>query len=253
MSAATSKNTAELSAVSITIECFVPGLGNRYLEQLHLKRYDFAVPFAKGKPVLDIACGCGYGSYQLANAGAQSVVGVDIKAENVAHAKDHYRGDNLSFHQGDITTWGLPGSYDLVVCFETIEHISSYQQALSNCRRLLKLGGKLLISSPNRLLSSPRLEFVTGKPENRFHVREFIPSELALLMEAHGFSVCRTGVFGQAFQPKFRSYVLTKAYRKLISRPFASADVQPCFKWRSQPNYFVIVANATEKGSLLDE
>ena len=83
---------------------------------------------------------------------------------------------------------------------------------------------------------------VTDKPENEFHVTEFTPSELLLLLESHGFQVSPAGVFGQAYQPVCPSTLLTKAFRKLVTRPFASAELRPVRNDWSTPNYFVLRA-----------
>jgi SAM-dependent methyltransferase len=231
---------------AFTGEYLVPGRHD-WLERVHRARYEFAARFASGKRILDIASGSGYGSFLLACANAASVTGVDLLRENVAFARRSFQDERLSFEQGDITSWGETGAYDLVVCFETIEHIPDYQNALTNCRRLLKAGGNLIISSPNRVLSSPRVRFVTGKPENRFHVREFTPSELCLVLEAHGFAIRRSGVFGQVFQPTFGAcHLLTKAYRKFLTRPFAATDLIGLSGRWQRPNYFTIVATASE-------
>ena len=229
---------------AFTGEFFVPGCSGKWSEALHYARYRFASQYAKGKSVLDIACGVGYGSHQLALAGASSVVGVDILADNVSFAQRSYRLQNLHFVQGDITSFGEDQSYDLIVCFETIEHVAQYNRALHNCRRLLRNKGCLIISSPDRRLSSPRNLLVTDRPENPFHVREFTLSELLLALEANGFSADETRYFGPAYQPVFPSMIITKAFRKLIVRPFASKEVRLNRHRWLLPNYFTVVAEA---------
>jgi len=225
-----------------TGEFFVPGRCGRWTEELHRARYKFARDYVVGKDVLDIACGLGYGSAALASAGARSVVGVDIRADNVSHAEQEYGSDKVRFNQGDITTYGEDESFDVVVCFETIEHISSYNAAIRNCKRILRKGGLLLVSSPNRTLSSPRLKLVTGTPENRFHIREFTESELLLLVEAAGFQVDGSDIFGQAFQLVMPGSLLTKALRKCVIRPFGETKVLPNRQTLSKPNYFLLRA-----------
>ena len=227
-----------------TGEFFVPGCSGQWSEALHYARYRFARQYAGGRTVLDIACGVGYGSHLLALGGASSVVGVDIRADNVSFAQRSYHLQNLSFLQGDITSFGEDQSYDLIVCFETIEHVAQYNRALQNCRRLLKNKGILIISLPDRRLSSPGNLFVTDRPENPFHVREFTLSELLLALEANGFSTDEARYFGQAHQPVFSSVIITKAFRKLIVRPFASKDVSLTRHRWLLPNYFTVVAEA---------
>lgn len=144
----------------------------------HVARYRFAAPLAAGRRVLDAACGEGYGSAILAAAGAESVTGADREEDVVAHARERY---GLEFVAADVAR--LPfgdDAFDLVVSFETIEHVPDPEGVLAELRRVLAPGGVLVISTPNAL------EF---QVENEFHVREFSHSEFAELLGAHHPSV----------------------------------------------------------------
>src|SRR3954454_10243994 len=81
-----------------TGERIIPGEVDVDLLNEHLARYSFAARLARGKRVLDAGCGAGYGSAELARI-AESVVGVDVAAEAVEHAREHYPRHNLSFEQ----------------------------------------------------------------------------------------------------------------------------------------------------------
>jgi SAM-dependent methyltransferase len=148
----------------------------------HWHRYCAALPAAVGKRVLDAACGEGYGSMLLAGAAA-SVVGVDIDTIAIDHAKSCYaHRTNLSFVQGSCTA--LPcadASVDLVISFETIEHLAEQEAMLAEFRRVLVQDGALIISSPNKAIYSGE----TGRT-NHFHVRELTRDELGTLL-APGF------------------------------------------------------------------
>ena len=131
-----------------TGERFVPGVAGEIAHE-HWHRYAFARRFLGGKRVLDVACGEGYGSAWLA-AVAQHVVGVDIDPAAIAHARAKYAScGNLRFEQGSATALQLPErSIDVVVSFETIEHLAGEDQPrmLAECARVLRPGGRLTVS-----------------------------------------------------------------------------------------------------------
>lgn len=118
------------------------------IEIEHLHRYLLARDFARGKDVLDIACGEGYGTALLAQV-AHRVIGVDIDRPTVAHAATQYVRANLHYVTGDAR--GIPlasASVDLVVSFETLEHFAEQEMFLAEVRRVLRPGGLLVISTP---------------------------------------------------------------------------------------------------------
>jgi O-antigen biosynthesis protein len=140
----------------------------------HVARYRFAAYFAPGRRVLDAGSGEGYGTAILAAAGAASVVGLDVDDEVVSHAREQYR---LNFLQGDICELSFEdASLDLVVCFETIEHVLDAPRALAEVRRVLAPEGLLVISTPNSD------EYLI---DNEFHEREFRSEEFDELLSSH--------------------------------------------------------------------
>jgi len=143
----------------------------------HILRYNFAKQFVKGKRVLDIACGSGYGTNILAKAGAKYATGIDISKEAAKHAQDTYKRDNLGYQVGNGTNLDIEdNSFDIVVSFETIEHLEEYEQFASELSRVLKKDGLLIISSPNKDL------YHTG---NEFHFREFSKKEFQEILQPH--------------------------------------------------------------------
>jgi len=147
----------------------------------HLHRYGWAAQTIKGLHVLDIACGEGYGSAILAKY-AKEVTGVDISHEAVEHAVERY-GDvaNLSFRQGSATAIPLAdASVDAVVSFETLEHLTQHDEMLAEIHRVLKPGGFLILSSPNKKVYSDDRNF-----RNEFHVRELYFEELDALVKRY--------------------------------------------------------------------
>ena len=151
------------------------------IEYEHLHRYCLARDYCAGLDVLDVASGEGYGAAMLA-AIARTVVGVELDAESVRHAEaSYYQGKdgsgvaNLRFIQGDALAIPLSAhSVDVVVSFETIEHLSDISRFLDEVTRVLRPGGLLIISSPDRTVYS-----APGSDPNPYHVREMTSTEFA--------------------------------------------------------------------------
>jgi SAM-dependent methyltransferase len=147
--------------------------GGRLIDAEHRGRYWWAAQVAAGKEVLDAGCGTGYGTGILQAAGAASVIGVDVSVEAVEMTARRL-GNPAAVVRSDLRE--LPfddDSFDLVVCWETIEHLEEGQRAVGEFRRVLRPGGLLLISSPN-----PDV-YPSG---NEHHVHEYRPSELAAMV-----------------------------------------------------------------------
>ncbi len=142
----------------------------------HIARYRFAKDSVRGKRVLDIACGEGYGAAALARAGAASVIGIDISLEICEHAQRKY---GLDARAGDARAIPLRDrSIDLVVSFETIEHVDSPAAFLGECARVLVPEGTLIVSTPNRPVYSG------DGGQNPFHRLEFDEREFVDLLSS---------------------------------------------------------------------
>ena len=151
----------------------------------HLARYEFAARYVKEKIVLDIACGTGYGSSRLCLSGAKKVIGVDISREAINFARNKYIVNGLEFKTGDILDISFPGiHFDLITCFETIEHVENQEEALVHLQRALKPEGILIISSPNRKLTSPGRS-ISNHPANAFHVKEYSTNEFVVVLNRY--------------------------------------------------------------------
>jgi ubiquinone/menaquinone biosynthesis C-methylase UbiE len=166
--------------LNFTGERFIP-TENGEIRYEHMHRYGWVQALCVGRRVLDIACGEGYGSALLAKAAA-SVVGVDISSEVVSHATERYAAlCNLVFRQGSAICIPVDSSsVDLVVSFETIEHLAQQEEMLSELRRVLKPSGVLVISSPNKKMYSDDRNYV-----NEFHVKELYFDEFDALLGRH--------------------------------------------------------------------
>ncbi|TMH00533.1 MAG: class I SAM-dependent methyltransferase [Betaproteobacteria bacterium] len=171
-----------MAETPFTGERFLPGCTGEIAYE-HWHRYAFARQFVLGKRVLDAACGEGYGAALLGEVAA-SVVGVDIDADAIAQASSRYaRSGRVSFVEGSCTSLAFPdASFDLVVSFETIEHVTSADQPrmLEEFARVLKRDGLLVLSSPNKRLYSDERNYF-----NEFHLHELYRAGLSELLAKH--------------------------------------------------------------------
>jgi len=148
----------------------------------HEARYEFAAACAGAAEVLDAACGTGYGSILVRNAGASRVVGVDIAVDAVREAMrsdsppqaDFILGSALSFPFRD-------AQFDLFISLETIEHIDDDRSYVREARRVVKPGGTFICSTPNRAVLNPGRSLF-DRPFNPFHIREYAQPELDRLL-----------------------------------------------------------------------
>ena len=150
-------------------ERFDPATMNGLIAAEHLARYWLAADLASGLDVLDAGCGVGYGAEMIARAGASRVVGIDLAPEAIAAASER-AGEVAAFQVGDVRD--LPfdeGSFDLVVCFEVLEHLEDPEPAITALKGVLREDGLLIVSSPNRGVYPP------GNPH---HLHEFTLEEL---------------------------------------------------------------------------
>jgi ubiquinone/menaquinone biosynthesis C-methylase UbiE len=150
----------------------------------HLHRYGIALSLCKGKRVLDIASGEGYGSNLLAGV-AESVVGVDISEQAISHARAKYVRRNLRYQLGAAESIPLESdSIDVVVSFETIEHHDKHKEMLSEIKRVLRAEGVLIMSTPDKLYYTD-----VAKETNHFHVKELYLEEFRSLVEQYFVNV----------------------------------------------------------------
>ena len=212
--------------------------------QEHLARYRFARGLVSGR-LLDVACGNGYGTALL------GAVGVDLSWAALRRACSEtsrlIRCNALRLPFGQV--------FDGVVSFETVEHVSEPERFVEECARVLRPGGRLVISTPNRELWSPH----SPRPVQKHHVREFSRKEFERLLA--GFK--RVDYFGQrlmdrraaaAFELReltkrvLRALVPVKRFQPASGRPWRELTPDPAWEVRplgtSTAAVFVAVATS---------
>lgn len=203
-----------------TSERLIPQHARSTEDHLMVLRHVFAYEFAKRTlsgcgPVLDLGCGEGYGTALLSEAVGE-IVGLDVDEAAIAHATAQYASVNCRFQRYDGAR--LPfedAAFDAVVSFQVIEHVAGDRTYVSAVSRVLKPGGRLILTTPN---AANRLK-PGGKPWNRFHVREYRAAELRDLL-AEGFDSVE--VFGITASPEIHEIEMARVRQSLMI-----ADLDP--------------------------
>jgi len=150
------------------LERWLPGFCSEHTNKEHESRYNWVKDFVKDRTVLDIACGTGFGSYKLINeGGAVKVTGFDVDDKTIRYASLRNKHPRLFFEVNDAETFAASNSYDIIVSFETIEHLHKPQSFLKNINAALAGDGQCFISTPIASVDENK------NPDNVFHQTEW--------------------------------------------------------------------------------
>jgi 2-polyprenyl-3-methyl-5-hydroxy-6-metoxy-1,4-benzoquinol methylase/glycosyltransferase involved in cell wall biosynthesis len=231
-------------SIEWTGERYIPWMEGAQIHYEHIHRYAFASQFVKGKKVLDLACGEGYGSHMLSKE-AEHVVGIDLDENAVKHARNKYLAQNLEFIQGSILEIPIYGKeeFDVIVCFEGIEHVEEHEQLLSEVKRLLNKDGLFIVSSPNKKTYSD-----DPGVANTFHKKELYFYEFKNLLRKYfaDFIFLGQKVYGTSniwplspYKPSdYKEFVIQKSDKEFYFSEIA----------KKNPLYFIAIASDRELG-----
>jgi SAM-dependent methyltransferase len=168
----------------LTGERTVPGVSHEnYWFRRHEAAYLWLLEHCRDAVVLEAGCGEGYGADLVARA-ARQVLALDYDRLTAAHVAARYPA--VATVRGNLAALPLPaGGVDVVLNLQVIEHLWDQPGFLAECARVLRPGGLLVVSTPNRITFSPG----RGTPLNPFHTRELSAAELAELLVGAGFTV----------------------------------------------------------------
>lgn len=172
------QNDVHFTGERLVINKEVKNQYNNVLQE-HIERYKLACKYVRNKKVLDAACGAGYGAKMLKISGAVQVLGLDISKESLENAEKTYKEADIEFVQGDINVLPFEDNcFDVVVSFETIEHIKDGSKWIAESARVIKDNGLFIVSTPNRDVTNPGT-YIEERPLNPYHQYEYTISEFA--------------------------------------------------------------------------
>lgn len=192
----------------------------RTLHDVNAVRLQFISQHAvlEGHWVLDVGCGGGILAEAMVLSGAQ-VTGIDAEEKAIQVAREHAQELplNLDYFCMPIEEYEQ-GPFDVITCMELLEHVSNPQCLIQHCKRLLKPGGFLFVSTLNRTLKAYAFAVLAAEyvlnliPKQTHEYQKFItPSELVAMARAHDLSL--VDMQGLAYNPFTRTAFLSSDVR----------------------------------------
>ena len=193
------------------LERWLPSFCSAQTHNEHESRYSWVKDFVKGKTVLDMACGTGFGSYKLASeGGAAKVDASDIDERTIRYASLRNQHPALSFAVNDAETFVAANGFDIIISFETIEHLENPQTFLNNINGSLTDNGQCFISTPIATVTENK------HPDNVFHRTEWGFKKFQELVESYlRITDIYLQVYNvQAMKPGFLSKMVQRSWLK---------------------------------------
>lgn len=156
---------------------------------LHLERYKLAAEYVRDADVVDCACGTGFGSEVLLQAGARSVQGVDLDRAALEYARSRHAHDGITYFEADALRFTPSPQPSVWVSLETVEHLPNPTAYVARVASVLGKGGRFIASVP----------VTVSTDGNRHHIHDFTRASFRQLLSAHGFKEMRALEQSQRF------------------------------------------------------
>lgn len=204
------------------------------------KMYEYIAELGRNMRVMDYGCGPGYGTAIIAKK-AKEVVGVDISEEALEYAKSHYALPNVKFIKIDTHPTEFPeNSFDIIVSSHVIEHIDNVKKYLLQLKRILRKGGMLIITTPNKKFRLLPFQ----KPYDPHHKREYNSKDLEKEISPLFNKFEIKGIYG----PNEMNKIETNMMRS-VNNPFMAYIRNPIMFILNKilPSKFILLIKSLEK------
>lgn len=149
---------------------------------LHLERYRLAAEYVRDADVIDCACGTGYGSEMLLQAGARSVQGVDLDRSALEYARSRHAHPGITYYEADALRYAPTPVPSVWVSLETVEHLPNPTAYVARVAQRLPSAGRFIASVPVTVCTD----------SDWHHLHDFTRASFRQLLRAHGFREERT-------------------------------------------------------------
>ncbi len=201
-----------------------------YFEIINLEIPAIIAELPRNLRVLDVGCGSGMHGAELRRRYGHRVTGVDLSPSAIGTARTRLEAAYIA----DITRpadypFDTRDGFDLIVFSDILEHVNDPDAVLSAHLKLLKPGGRVLVSLPNVAIWNVRLELLFGRFEyqdtgtlDRTHVRFFNGKNFRRLLHSAGLREEKSRITPGVLRPLVPLIKLIYASRP--SKPSASSN-----------------------------
>jgi SAM-dependent methyltransferase len=173
----------------------------------HLTVYKYIANKSKGKTVLDLGCGTGYGAEIIAEK-ARTVHAIDIDLSTIERNIKRKKSSKIHYECADITRCSLNHTYSVILALQVIEHLTEPDELLKTVVKAMAPNSVFYLTTPNRITQSYN--------ENPFHYKEYSAAEIKKILSSYFQNVKIYGVKGNAAVKEFE-----RSRRKSIQKVFS--------------------------------
>ena len=165
---------------------------NNFTYGFHIKVVKNAISSRKNVSILDYGCGIGTIDFYFANHG-HNITGIDISPLAIETANQTLRSlklqKNCKFKELNKWKKGKSSQYDMILCFEVLEHVQNDRKLIEMFFNLIKIEGILILSTPSENAPLYKLGLTKKFDREVGHLRRYSINRLSSIIEKSGFKI----------------------------------------------------------------
>jgi SAM-dependent methyltransferase len=186
--------------------------------------------------ILDVGCGCGFHDVEMAGwPGVDEVVGIDYSSRSIEVAQREFEHPKVHRRVADLFTMN-DASFDLVVSFQVIEHLTSATEFLEACIRCVRPQGVVAVVTPNRGRFDNRILRLLGREPRLLdpqHYHEYTPTELQEVTSSLPIEPLATvGLSASLELPRLGTQLIPASLGRALARRWPAVSSSFAQLWR---------------------